>query len=109
MSPLKTTRLTFWMIIALLIPSLSEAVRAQVGMASLKGLVTDASGAVVPNAAVTLESVVQQFTRDTVTDSSGEYVIRAIPPGTYKLLVKASGFKPEAKTSFILSALRKNS
>ena len=104
MNPLRTTRLTLWMIIAILTPSLSELVRAQVGMASLKGLVTDSSGAVVPSAAVTLESVLQQFTRDTVTDSSGEYVIPAIPPGTYKLLVKASGFKPEGKTSFILSS-----
>ena len=56
---------------------------------------TDASQAAVPAAEVTLESTTEQFNRVTRTNDVGQYVITAIPPGTYKLLIKASGFADE--------------
>jgi hypothetical protein len=77
---------------------------AQVGTAAISGLITDASGAVVPTAQITLVSTLQQFTRETVSNSAGQYVIPAIPPGRYKLAVKASGFRDETITNIELSA-----
>ena len=40
------------------------SVNGQVGTAQLKGVVADASGGVIPNAAITLDSATQKFTRN---------------------------------------------
>src|SRR5215468_10897121 len=71
---------------------------AQVGTASLGGFVTDASGASVPNASVTVKSVLQKYIRDSVTSTGGEYAIPALPPGEYELVVAAPGFLTATKT-----------
>ena len=88
----------------LLFLSLATTIHGQVGTANLKGVVTDSTGAVVPSASVALESSSQKFTRETVTNSSGEYVILAIPPGDFELTVRAPGFKPEKTTNISLSS-----
>ncbi len=80
------------------------SVNGQVGTAQLKGVVADASGGVIPNAAITLDSATQKFTRETITDSNGEYLILAIPPGDFNLTVKASGFRAEKRTNISLSS-----
>jgi hypothetical protein len=77
---------------------------AQVGTATLSGVIADASGASVPNAEVSLESLLRQFSRKAVSNISGEYVIPAIPPGTYKLIVTAQGFGYETRTDIPLSS-----
>jgi hypothetical protein len=48
-----------------------QSLQAQVGTASLRGTVTDPSGASVPSAEVTLESMTRKAARETVTDSAG--------------------------------------
>src|SRR5215831_20209381 len=58
---------------------LPEPTNAQLGMATLGGMVNDPSGAGVPNAQVTLESTIQRWSRQVVTDSTGAYSIGAIP------------------------------
>jgi len=83
---------------------LAAALPAQVGTAQLKGVVTDATGAVVPNAAIALESTSQKYTRETTTDATGEYVILAIPPGDFELTARAPGFRPEKRTGIALSS-----
>jgi hypothetical protein len=57
------------------------------------GTVTDPSGAVVPNAKVT---VVEEFTglsRSTVSTAVGSYTLAQLPVGTYSVTAEASGFK----------------
>ena len=77
---------------------------AQLGTASLSGTVQDPSGSIVPKAEITLESTLQTFSRVAMTDSEGAYVIPAIPPGSYRLVVRAQGFKPETIPGFALSS-----
>jgi hypothetical protein len=77
---------------------------AQMGVATLSGVVTDPSGSLLPGATITLESATEKASRDTVTNSKGEYVIPAIPPGTYKLTVNASGFKSQTLTDINLTS-----
>ncbi|MGH9328226.1 MAG: carboxypeptidase regulatory-like domain-containing protein [Terriglobia bacterium] len=77
---------------------------AQLGMATLSGTVTDPSRAVIPGAQVTLESVSEKASRATVTNTSGQYVIPAIPPGTYRLVVKSSGFQQRIFTGIVLTS-----
>jgi len=77
---------------------------AQLATATLSGVVSDTSGARIPGAQVTLQSMTEQASRQTVTDSSGSYVIPAILPGTYKLLVKAPSFEAQTLTDILLVA-----
>jgi Mg-chelatase subunit ChlD len=57
------------------------------------GTVTDESGAVVPNATVTLKDENTGATRIVQTDSSGNYSVVGLPPGKYSIGVTAPGFK----------------
>ncbi|HVN19419.1 MAG TPA: carboxypeptidase regulatory-like domain-containing protein [Dongiaceae bacterium] len=57
------------------------------------GTVSDASGAVVANAEVTATNVGTNASLVTHTNSSGEYRFDNLPVGTYKITVKATGFR----------------
>jgi Carboxypeptidase regulatory-like domain/TonB-dependent Receptor Plug Domain len=61
---------------------------------ALTGTVTDASGAVIPNATVTATSVDTGQARTATTGSDGAYTIGLLPPGKYRVKFEASGFKP---------------
>jgi len=75
-----------------LVAILSVALKAQVGTATLSGVITDSTGAIIPDAEIILSHVEQQSVRKTVSGTEGQYVIPAIPPGSYKLTVKKEGF-----------------
>ena len=62
-------------------------VQAQVLYGTVVGDVTDQSGAVVPNAAVTITNTATGVTRDSKTDDGGRYSIGNALPGTYDLKV----------------------
>ena len=59
---------------------------------SITGVVQDPSGAVIPNARVTLTDVAKGQTRDFQTDNAGRYLFRSLPPTNYKISVSATGF-----------------
>ena len=67
------------------------AARAQ--DASITGTIRDASGAVVPNAGVKVVSAATGLSQATTTNSDGDYLVAALPAGTYDLFVTAQGFK----------------
>jgi hypothetical protein len=71
---------------------------AQFDTGSISGTVTDSSGAIVPQASVTVTSVGTGIHTDFVTDQRGIFVASALPFGTYLVAVKASGFA-ETKSS----------
>jgi hypothetical protein len=75
---------------------------AQQYAGSVAGTVTDPSGAVVPNAQLRLVDEQKGFSFSGVTDSKGGYVIRGVPPGTYKLSVEAQGFRGETQSGIKL-------
>ncbi|MGH9451788.1 MAG: carboxypeptidase regulatory-like domain-containing protein, partial [Terriglobia bacterium] len=59
---------------------------------SLRGTVTDPSGAVIPGASVTLTNAATNLSRATETEANGEYYYAAVLPGAYNLTVGARGF-----------------
>jgi len=59
---------------------------------AINGTVMDPSGAVIPNATVTITSTATGFQRSSVSDPQGRYNIPQLAPGPYKLSAKASGF-----------------
>jgi Carboxypeptidase regulatory-like domain/TonB dependent receptor len=61
--------------------------------AGMTGTITDSSGAVVPNANVTVTNIATSVADKTVSNSAGTYSFKGLPPGKYKLTVEAAGFK----------------
>jgi hypothetical protein len=69
---------------------------------TISGTVSDQSGGVVSNAAVTAKNVDLGATRTTLTDGAGRYQIPALPVGQYEVHVKKSGFSEEVRTGIQL-------
>ena len=68
--------------------------RAQVLYGSIVGNVTDATGAAVPGATVTITDQQRSLTRSEVTDGTGHYTFSTVPTGTYSVRVALTGFQP---------------
>src|SRR5437868_9277734 len=78
-------------------------VHAQVaGTGSIQGTVTDVSGAVIPNSAVTLTDQATQVARNAKTDAGGVYVFPNINPSTYTVTVVSPGFQTFTNTGIVL-------
>jgi hypothetical protein len=60
----------------------------------IAGTVTDPTGAVVPNATVTIRNLGTNAARSVTTSSSGGYVVTGLQPATYELTIRTSGFQP---------------
>ncbi len=65
----------------------------QAGTSTVRGTVTDASGAVIPGATVTLTNPATGLTRTQVTTGLGTFSFELVPPGTYTLEAENKGFK----------------
>ena len=72
---------------------------AQVDTGSITGTVTDSSGAVVPDADVTLLNTDQGLTLQTKTNSSGGYTFSPVRIGNYEIDVNAKGFSKTTQKS----------
>lgn len=75
---------------------------AQTITASIRGSVTDPSGAAVSGASVTATNVATGINSKTVTNRSGEYNLQFLPIGDYNVNVKAPSFRTEAIGPFTL-------
>jgi hypothetical protein len=79
---------------------------AQIGGAgSIQGVITDASGAVVPGATVTAANVATGVKTERQTTGAGLYVLTPLPPGEYKITVSATGFRQLEQEKVIVDAL----
>ena len=65
---------------------------AQQETATITGIVKDASGAIVPNATVTVTNVQTNISVRTETDDAGAYVVPSLRPGEYSVTAERSGF-----------------
>ena len=88
-------------ILSLLIMALAVAGMAQT-TASIKGTVTDPSGAAVSGAKVLVKNTARGIERTTQTNSSGDYEVPALPPGNYTVEIQGSGFQPQQVTNLPL-------
>src|SRR5882672_10552913 len=81
-------------VLLLFVLALTPSVIAQDITGSISGTVTDASGAGVPGAKVTVIATDRnQVVRTASTDSSGNYTAPLLDLGTYSVTVEAKGFK----------------
>jgi hypothetical protein len=68
--------------------------------ASIRGTVTDATGAAVPGAKVVLNETDRNVNHPTVTDPQGRYTVTALQPGNYSMSVEATGFRKHVQQQF---------
>jgi hypothetical protein len=88
----KTIATNFLLLLTL--AALPQFVSAQsMGTGTIKGIVTDPSGAAVHNATVTATDKSRNIPRSTQTDASGGYVFSNMPIGDYQISVESAGFK----------------
>ncbi|MDQ4120271.1 MAG: TonB-dependent receptor [Acidobacteriota bacterium] len=93
--------LRFWTIALILLIVVNAAtVFGQSDRGSIRGSVTDPSGAVVANAKVTLTGVETGQTRETTTNEEGTYVFPELPAAIYQVSVEAQGFQRTTVTDF---------
>jgi len=81
---------------------LSVSLIGQAVNSTIVGSVTDATGAVVADAKVTLTESSTNISRAGQTNESGNYVFSDVPPGNYVLTVEMTGFKKEERKDISL-------
>jgi hypothetical protein len=81
----------------------AASVFGQRSSATIRGVVTDPTQAIVSGAKVTVKSEETGLTRATTTNDSGIYSFPDLPVGNYRLDVEASGFKAASRTSITLN------
>ena len=77
----------------LFLASLPFALPAQNPRGSLRGIVQDASGAVVPSARIVVQAAESSLQREATSDDRGEFRIEDLLPGTFHVVVTAKGFE----------------
>jgi Carboxypeptidase regulatory-like domain len=81
----------------------SSMANAQIaGTGNIQGTVTDATGAVVVSASVTLTNDATRIQRKTVTSNAGVFLFPSVPIGTYDLSATAAGFKTYVQKGIVL-------
>lgn len=92
----------FWILICTAVMIAPTGLYAQADMGTIVGTVVDASGAVVPNCAVTLVNIDTDTKTSVKTDAQGSYIATPLRIGNYSVQVEAPGFKTEARTGIVL-------
>ena len=85
-----------------------SALRAQT-VATISGVVTDSSGAVVPGVNVTIRNQGTNLDRVVTTDIAGHYSATSLPIGAYTVGVAAPGFRPTEDRNIILEVQQNRS
>jgi hypothetical protein len=96
----RTSTFLMWTLILSLAACCSGVAQTVTG--TIRGVVTDPSGAIVPNAIVTATNMATSVKTTDKTDSAGEYSIRFLQIGQYKIEVRVSGFKTASYGPFSL-------
>jgi len=80
--------LVFYLLCGVFLP----VCRAQNPLGSIRGTVVDASGARIVGAEISVRSAATAFTRTIQSDARGEFLLEALPPGSYEISAGAKGF-----------------
>src|SRR5690349_9620654 len=75
---------------------------AQGTTGQITGLVTDATGAVVPKAEIVVVNEATGIRRNAVSNELGYYTVSLLPPGSYRISVRKEGFRPVDRAGITL-------
>jgi len=106
-SPVRTAAKFIWLLPLLLLCTLAG--RTQELSATLSGIVTDSSGAVIPNASVSISLTgVNGAARVVESDGAGNFVATNLTAGTYSITVTAAGFETYKGKDIVLNVAEKH-
>ena len=91
-----------WMLVIVCLLGAGAAF-AQVNRGSITGIVTDQSGAVVPDVAITITNAGTGVANNVTSNSSGVYNVPLLDPAIYKLAAEKEGFKKYTQTSIVVN------
>jgi hypothetical protein len=94
-----------WYVVIAGLLLLPQAVTAQSNTGSIRGVVTDKAGAVVPNARLRLSNAITQYSQTAISDYQGAYRLLDVPLNDYTLTVEAPGFEPVTRDIRVRSVL----
>ena len=94
---------SLYLSVALAISLAMAAVGRAQDQATIVGTVSDSSGAVIPGARLTITNAEKGYTRQTTSNSAGDYAVRQIPIGAYTITAEAPGFQKLVATGITLS------
>jgi hypothetical protein len=77
---------------------------SQVNTAAVFGAVVDSSGHMIPSAKVSITNIATNVVLRSVTDEDGHFSLNPLVPGSYELMIEATGFEPLRKTDVRLTA-----
>src|SRR6266850_6762167 len=90
-------------VLCVLVLSVAVSGAAQVNTATLSGTVTDPQGLAVRAAQVTVISATTGAQRTIVADDDGRYIFIGLPPGQYKMTVRAGSFSVFQNDSVVVT------
>src|SRR5277367_5541597 len=85
------SKATSWLMLLALLASLAAFAQAPTGI--ITGTITDESGAIIPNASVTITNKDTSFARTFTANAEGLFSDPALPAGSYEVRVEVTGFK----------------
>ncbi|MGA7413844.1 MAG: carboxypeptidase-like regulatory domain-containing protein, partial [Bryobacteraceae bacterium] len=95
-------RWTVWAVVAILTAVLTGSASAQQVFGSIYGTITDASGAAVANAKITISDPAKGTTSEVTTDAAGNYRKGQLIPDTYKVTIEAPGFQKVVSSDIVV-------
>ncbi len=99
----RSRSIAFIFVTLFLVPMLTGSLLAQTPSGTLRGRVTDPTGALIPQATVTATGPKGQTT-SAVTNNQGNYELKGLSPGSYTITTAAKGFAVSTEQNFAISA-----
>jgi carboxypeptidase family protein len=91
----------FFLVLAACMLTSTLAFAQSMTTGDVSGTVTDPTGAVVPNAHLTLKSLEKAFTQTTTSNSLGTYRFSLLAPGHYEVTASSAGFKTKSESQAV--------
>src|SRR5207244_459651 len=99
---MKPSMFTFILLLSLLFCGNTYLLGQGTDLGTIRGTITDQSGAVVPNATIVILDLGTGTPRETRTNSRGEYQVFGLKSGNYKVTVSAQGMSTVDITGIVL-------
>jgi hypothetical protein len=97
-------KLQFCLVLFSVLVLLTLGAIAQMTNGQFAGTVTDPSGAAIPNAKIAVANLGTNLSVTTTTNQTGNYTVKELPVGTYKMTVEATGFRTVSNTNLVVNA-----
>lgn len=98
----KKARVQYFIFLAVLF-SAAAAAFGQARNATITGIATDATGAIIQGASIVATNKQTNISQQALSDNRGQYTLVELPPGTYTVAVHAEGFQQEQLSNVVLN------